>query len=97
VGAGPATWGKTAMWEFPTSVLLSHSYKVELKLIIWVDINIDSLTDNGRKKQLDAVLLSYNLMAIVHFPIRVQNESNVAVDYIFIDNNKFTKYTVSPI
>jgi hypothetical protein len=52
---------------------------------------------NERKKQLDAVLLLYNLMATVHFPTRVQNESNMPVDYIFIDNYKFTKYTVSPV
>jgi hypothetical protein len=72
-------------------VVLSHSYKVELKLIMWHDINIDYLTDNERKKQLDAVLLSYNLMATVHFSTRVQNESNMAINYIFIDNYKFTK------
>jgi hypothetical protein len=30
--------------------------------------------------------LPYNLMATVHFPTRVQNESNMAIDYIFIDN-----------
>jgi hypothetical protein len=58
---------------------------------------MDYLTDNERKKQLDAVLLSYNLMATVHFLTRVKNESNMAIDYIFIDNYKFTKYTVSPI
>jgi hypothetical protein len=46
---------------------------------------------------LDAMLLSYNLTATVHFPTRVQNESNVAINYIFIDNYKFTKYTVSLI
>jgi alpha-amylase/alpha-mannosidase (GH57 family) len=33
----------------------------------------------------------------VHFPTRVQNQSNTAIDSIFIDNYKFTKYTVSPI
>jgi hypothetical protein len=43
------------------------------------------------------VLLSYNLMATVHFPTRIQNESNTAIDYIFIENYKFTKYIVSPI
>jgi hypothetical protein len=36
-------------------------------------------------------------MATVHFPTRVQNQSNTAIDNIFIDNYKFTKYTVSPI
>jgi hypothetical protein len=43
------------------------------------------------------VFLSYNLTATVHFPTRVQNQSNMAIDTIFIDNYKFTKYNVSPI
>jgi hypothetical protein len=55
------------------------------------------LKDNERNKQLDAVLLLYNLTATVLVPIRLQNQSNMAVDNIFIDNYKFTKYTVSPI
>jgi hypothetical protein len=33
----------------------------------------------------------------VHFPTRIQNQSNTAIDNIFIDNSKFTKYTVSPV
>jgi hypothetical protein len=41
------------------------------------------------------MLLFYNLTATIHFPTRVQNESNIVIDYIFIDNYKFTKYTVS--
>jgi hypothetical protein len=61
------------------------------------DINIDYLTDTERTKQLEAVLLSYNLMATVHFPTRAQKQSNTAIDNIFIDNYKFTKYNVSPI
>jgi hypothetical protein len=36
-------------------------------------------------------------MATVHFSTRIQNQSNTAIDNIFIDNCKFTKYTVSPI
>jgi hypothetical protein len=54
-------------------VLLSQSYKVELKLTVWGYINKDYCTDNERKKQLDAVLLPYNLTATAHFPTRVQN------------------------
>jgi hypothetical protein len=62
------------------------------------NINIDNLTDNeGKKKLLDAVLLSYNLTATVHFPTRVQNQSNMPIDSTFINNYKFTKYTVSAI
>jgi hypothetical protein len=55
------------------TIVLSQSYKVELKLIIWGDKNINYLTYNERKKQLDAALLAYNLKATVHFPTRVQN------------------------
>jgi hypothetical protein len=43
------------------------------------------------------VLLSYHLTATVHFPTRIQNQSNRAIDNIFIDNYKFTKYNVSRI
>jgi hypothetical protein len=43
------------------------------------------------------MLLSYNLAATVHFPTRVQNQSCSAIDNIFIDKYKFTKYTASPI
>jgi hypothetical protein len=43
------------------------------------------------------MLLYYYLLAIVHFPTRVQNQSNTAVDNIFMDIHKITNYTVSPI
>jgi hypothetical protein len=36
-------------------------------------------------------------MATLHFPTRIQNQSNMAIDNIFIDKSKFTKYTVSPV
>jgi hypothetical protein len=71
--------------------------KVDLKLIICGDINIDYLTDSDKKRQLDAVLLTYNLSAIVHLPTRSQGYSSTAIDNIFIDTNTFIKYTASPI
>jgi hypothetical protein len=71
--------------------------KVDLKLIICGDINIDYLTDSDKKRRLDAVLLTYNLLAIVHFPTRSQGYSSTAVDNIFIDTYKFINYTASPI
>jgi hypothetical protein len=42
-------------------------------------------------------MLAYNLAATAHFPTRIQNQSNTAIDIIFIHNYKFTKYTVSSI
>jgi exonuclease III len=73
--------------------IIKSLHKAELKLIICGDIN----TDNERRKQLDAVSLTYNLAATVHFPTRVQNQSCRAIDNIFTDKYKFTKYTASPI
>jgi hypothetical protein len=53
------------------------------------------LTANDKKRQLDAVLLTYNLSAIVHFPTRSQGYSSTAIDNIFIDTHKFINYTAS--
>jgi hypothetical protein len=50
-----------------------------------------------KKRQLDAILLSYKLSAIVHFPTRTQNQSTSVIDNIFIDANTFINYTVFPL
>ena len=77
--------------------IIKTLYKVDLKLIICGDINIDYNTDSDEKRQLDAVLLTYNLSAIVHFPTRSKDYSNAAIDNLFIDTYKFINYTASPI
>jgi hypothetical protein len=77
--------------------IIKTLYKVDLKLIICGDINIDHLIDSDEKRQLDAVLLTYNLSAIVHFPTRSQGYSSTAIDNLFIDTYKFINYTASPI
>ena len=59
-------------------------------------MNIDYLTDNDRKSQLDSVLKTYNLTAIVTFPTRSQGISSTMIDNIFIDNSKISNYTISP-
>ena len=50
-----------------------------------------------KKRQLDAMLLTYNLSAIVQFPTRTQSHSSTAIDNLFIDTYKFLNYTVSPL
>jgi hypothetical protein len=77
--------------------IIKTLYKVDLKLIICGDINKDYLTDNDRKRQLNALLLTYNLSATVHFPTRSQGYSSTAIDNIFIDTYKFINYTVPPL
>jgi len=77
--------------------ILRTLYKVDTQLIISGDINIDYLTDNNKKRQHDAVLLTYNLSAAVNFPTRSQGYSNTAIDNIFTDTFKFINFTVSPL
>ena len=49
------------------------------------------------KKQLDAMLLTYNLASIVHFPTRSQGSSSTAIDNILIDTNQFFNFTTFPL
>jgi hypothetical protein len=60
-------------------------------------MNIDYPRDTDKKKWIDAVLLTYNLSAIVHFPTRSQGYSSTAIDNIFNDTYKFIDYTASPL
>ena len=76
--------------------ILKSLYRVDLKFIICGDINIDYLTQDDRKRQLDAMLLTYNLASIVHFPTRSQGCSSTAIDNIFTDTNQFLNYTIFP-
>jgi hypothetical protein len=77
--------------------ILKTLYKADTKLIVCGHINIDYLSDCEKKKQLDAVLLSYKLFAIVHFPTRFHHQSRTTIDNIFINTYKFTNYTVFPL
>jgi len=76
---------------------LKTLYKVDLQLIICGDVNIDYVTDNDKKRQLDAVLLAYNFSATEYFPTRSQGYSNTAIDNIFMDTYKFVNFTLSPL
>ena len=77
--------------------IIRSLYKVDSRLIVCGDINVDYLVDSEGKRQLDAMLLSYNLSAIVHFPTRTKNQSSTAIDNIFTDIYTFINYSVSPL
>ena len=68
-----------------------------LHFIIRGYININYLNESVNKRQLDNLLLSYNLTSIINFLTRVQNNSATAIDNIFIDVFQFESYTVTPI
>jgi exonuclease III len=74
---------------------INSLYKAESKFIICGDINIDYLTDNDKRKQLESVLQTYNLSSIVHFPTRIQNQSST-IDNIFIDIHKIIQWVIGP-
>jgi hypothetical protein len=65
--------------------------------IVCGDININCLTDGNRKRQLDAMLLTYILVSTVHFLTRSQGLSSTAIDNIFIDTNQLMNYIVLPL
>ena len=50
-----------------------------------------------KKRQLEAVILTYNLSDTIYFPTRSQGYSNTAIDNIFIDTFKFIHFTASPL
>jgi exonuclease III len=77
--------------------IIKKLYKVGLPFIICGDININYLTENDRKEQLDATLISYNLHSKVHFPTRIQNKSSRALDNICIDTFQIKNYIIAPM
>jgi hypothetical protein len=56
----------------------------------------DYLVDSDSNRQLDAMLLPYNLSATVHFLTRYQGNFTTAIDNIFLDTYKFIYYNASP-
>ena len=64
-------------------MILQKLYHERYNIIICGDINVNYLNDDNRKKQLDAVLQSYNLTSIVTFPTRVDISSSTIIDNFF--------------
>ena len=53
--------------------------------------------ESKKKSQLDNLLLSYNLISIINFPVRFRNTSATALDNVFTDISQFESYTLTPI
>lgn len=76
--------------------VLQFIYSPTQRIIICGDINIDYLLISEQRKQLDNLLLLYNLASIVNFPTRITNTSSSSIDNVFIDVSGFDNYTVFP-
>ena len=72
-------------------------YHESYNIIICGDINVNYLNDDSRKKQLDAILFSYNLIGIVTFPTRVDISTSTIIDNFFIDTTRIDKYDIYPL
>lgn len=68
-----------------TDTLLKSLDKTDMDFNVCGDMNIGYLIDCFNKKQLDTMLLSYNLVCTVQLPTRIQNNSNTSINNIFID------------
>jgi len=53
--------------------------------------------DNALKRQLDNLLLMYNLMCTVHFSARINHSTASAIDNIIFDISQFVNYSVNPL
>jgi len=76
--------------------VLQFVYSPSLGIIICGDININYLLVTEQRKQLDNLLLLYNLVGIVDFPTRLSNTSTTAIDNVFIDVSTFHDYLITP-
>ncbi|PNF30487.1 hypothetical protein B7P43_G10883 [Cryptotermes secundus] len=78
-------------------LILNKLFKVTVDFVICGDFNINVLVDSERKRQLVALLQTYNLTSVVKFPTRVQHGSVTSIDNFFIDITKAGNYSIKPI
>jgi exonuclease III len=77
--------------------ILKMIYSNSIEIIICGDININDLIDSTHKQLLDSLLISYGLCGTVQFPTIIQNNSQSAIDNIFINTFKFGNFSLYPI
>jgi exonuclease III len=92
-----ATSGNVSTFLLKFDTIIQLLYMPMSHFIICGDININYPKESEDKTHLDNNLLSYNLISIINFLIRIQNTSFTAIDNIFIDVSQFESYTVTPI
>jgi hypothetical protein len=78
---------------------LKHVYKPKAEFLICGNIHTDYLNESNwnKKKKLDSLLTTYNLVHTVNFATRIQSNSRTDIDNIFMDNSNINLYSVFPI
>jgi endonuclease/exonuclease/phosphatase family metal-dependent hydrolase len=78
-------------------LILQKLYDNKHNFIICGDVNVNYLSDNKDKSQLNVVLHSYNLSSTVTFPTRIGLHSHTAIDNVFTDTPSIGKYYLYPL
>jgi hypothetical protein len=73
--------------------VLNTWYSNKTVFVICGDININYLKNCKKRRQLDALLQTYNLIGTVSLPMHKTNVSSSAIDNVFITRSK--NYTIS--
>jgi hypothetical protein len=78
--------------------MLLYLHNPKSEFLICGDINIDYeyLSESNRKKQINSLLTTHNLIHAVNFATRTQNDSSTANDNIFVDITRFSSCSTSP-
>jgi hypothetical protein len=61
------------------------------------DKNVNYLSDDNKKKQMELLLASYDLLSTVNFPTRIRNGSATAIDNIFVNVSLQWNYVIYPL
>jgi hypothetical protein len=78
-------------------LILHKLYNHKYNIIIYGDVNVNYLSDNCDKSQLNMILHSYNLSSTVKFPTRFGLNSYTTIDNIFIDISSLGNYELYPL
>ena len=76
--------------------ILQKLYNNKYNIVICGDVNVNYMTDNNHRSQLDAMLHSYILVGIIEFPTRYGLNSQTATDSVSIDTSTTGKCKLYP-
>jgi hypothetical protein len=77
--------------------ILKSLCNLNSEFIFCGDFNVNYLDCSNRRKQLDALLSSFNLLGTVCFCTRILNDPVSAIDKIFVNFSRKGNYTISSL
>jgi hypothetical protein len=67
------------------------------QLTICGDINMNYLTENENKTQLNLIINAYNLQQVIDFPARIFKDKIAQLDNMFLDEGSINRVSVCSI